>query len=424
MKYIEVNFDGLVGPTHHYAGLSTGNVASEINADSVSHPKQAALQGLAKMQLLHELGCAQGMIPPHPRPYLPLLNGQDIQEVPLELVQTVMSASNMWVANAATISPAPDTRDGKLHITPANLISKLHRAIEAEYTTQWFRTLFEDIEGVIIHDPLEAEDALADEGAANHMRLCKSHGELGAEVFVYGRGLGIEHVPQKYPVRQTREACEAIARQHQLSANKCLFIQQNPAVIDKGVFHNDVIAVANEYVLLYHEEAWVNTEKAVKQMQAMCDFTLCLLEIKTDELSVEEAVATYLFNSQIVTLPDNSMALIAPKECEEHPGTQCIIKRMVEAGDNPINAVHFVELRESMKNGGGPACLRLRMVMDQAMVTALGTNAAYSEVNAEKWKTWVDVHYPETLLSNALTGADVLAQIESVYDSMHDYIND
>ncbi|EGF31557.1 Succinylarginine dihydrolase, partial [Oxalobacteraceae bacterium IMCC9480] len=55
----EFNFDGLVGPSHNYAGLSFGNVASFNNVKSVSSPKQAALQGLAKMRALAARGFAQ-----------------------------------------------------------------------------------------------------------------------------------------------------------------------------------------------------------------------------------------------------------------------------------------------------------------------------------------------------------------------------
>ena len=62
MKYFEANFDGLVGPTHNYAGLSVGNVASLNNAKNTSNPKQAAKQGLAKMKALADLGMVQGVL--------------------------------------------------------------------------------------------------------------------------------------------------------------------------------------------------------------------------------------------------------------------------------------------------------------------------------------------------------------------------
>src|SRR4051794_41421658 len=67
---LEVNFDGIVGPTHNYAGLSFGNVASQAHGGSVSHPREAALQGLAKMKFLHDLGVRQAVLPPQPRPDL------------------------------------------------------------------------------------------------------------------------------------------------------------------------------------------------------------------------------------------------------------------------------------------------------------------------------------------------------------------
>ncbi|MGA8031441.1 MAG: N-succinylarginine dihydrolase, partial [Casimicrobiaceae bacterium] len=44
-----MNFDGIPGPTHNYSGLAQGNLAAERNAQQVSNPREAALQGLEKM---------------------------------------------------------------------------------------------------------------------------------------------------------------------------------------------------------------------------------------------------------------------------------------------------------------------------------------------------------------------------------------
>ena len=73
MKTYEVNFDGLVGNTHNYAGLAIGDKASMQHAFSISHPKEAALQGLGKMKLLMDLGLKQAVLPPQPRPAIPFL---------------------------------------------------------------------------------------------------------------------------------------------------------------------------------------------------------------------------------------------------------------------------------------------------------------------------------------------------------------
>src|SRR5690349_20397217 len=155
MKTVEANFDGLVGPTHNYAGLAYGNVASALNADKPSNPREAALQGLRKMKALHDLGLAQGVLPPHERPHLPTLRALGFtgkegevlaaaRRVAPGLLAACSSASAMWVANAATVSASPDTEDGRVHFTPANLCTQLHRALETRVTARVLRAVFPD----------------------------------------------------------------------------------------------------------------------------------------------------------------------------------------------------------------------------------------------------------------------------------------
>jgi len=138
MSGSEANFDGLVGPTHHYAGLSFGNEASTRNQNAAANPKLAAKQGLLKMKALADLGFAQGVLPPHERPHLATLRqmgfgGSDrevlaqAQAYSPRLLSSLSSASSMWVANAATVSPSADSADGRTHFTVANLNNKFHR---------------------------------------------------------------------------------------------------------------------------------------------------------------------------------------------------------------------------------------------------------------------------------------------------------
>ena len=70
---IEVQFDGLPGPTHHFGGLSQGNLASQAHAGFRSRPRAAARQSLAKMRRLLDLGAVQAVLPPLLRPDLDLL---------------------------------------------------------------------------------------------------------------------------------------------------------------------------------------------------------------------------------------------------------------------------------------------------------------------------------------------------------------
>jgi succinylarginine dihydrolase len=171
----EINFDGIVGPSHNYAGLSLGNLASTRNAGDVSQPRAAALQGVDKMRANLTLGLAQGIFLPHPRPHRQWLEqlGTTIEQAEAAIAANAMSASAMWAANAATVSPAPDTADGKCHLTVANLRTMPHRSHEWLSTYQQCRVAFADAAHFEVHAPVPP--AFGDEGAANHMRLAPAH---------------------------------------------------------------------------------------------------------------------------------------------------------------------------------------------------------------------------------------------------------
>ena len=195
MSLVEINFDGIVGPSHNYAGLSLGNIASASHKGEPSYPRAAALQGMAKMRSNLELGLAQGFLLPLPRPNFALIRelALDAASEPA-LIAAAWSASSMWTANAATVSPAPDTADGRCHLTPANLVTMIHRGQEWRDTRRQLALAFADERHFAVHDAVPA--SFGDEGAANHMRLCASHSATGVEVFVYGQQGG------RFPARQ------------------------------------------------------------------------------------------------------------------------------------------------------------------------------------------------------------------------------
>jgi len=404
----EVNFDGIVGPTHHYGGLAPGNLASQKNQLTVSRPRQAALQGLAKMKRLMDLGLHQGVLPPHPRPIFSYLRGQGLQGTDAEVIAEAgrtrpdllsmsYSAAAMWVANAATVSPSHDTADGKVHLTPANLIGTRHRALEADATTQILKSIFRDPHHFVVYDPLPRHRLLSDEGAANQMRLCRNHGTPGIELFVYGRNEEDPGAPspRKFAARQTLQASERIAAMHKLPPRRQLFLQQNPLAIDAGVFHNDVIAMSNENMLICHEQAFVNQRASLRAVRAAMDCEL-IFEVSQKELTLQEAVSTYLFNSQLVTLPSGEMLLICPSECESHSRARAVIDRLL-AEENPVTGVEFLDVRQSMKNGGGPACLRLRVVLTATELSRLHGNVLLTTERYEQLCSWVSKHYREEL---------------------------
>ena len=395
-KLVEINFDGIVGPSHNYAGLSLGNIASASHKGNASYPRAAALQGIAKMRGNLERGLAQGFLLPLPRPNFGLLRDLAVgDETNPALVAAAWSASSMWTANAATVSPAPDTGDGRCHLTPANLVTMLHRGQEWRDTQAQLKIAFGDQRHFAVHDAVPS--SFGDEGAANHMRFCDSHDAPGVEVFVFGRTGG------RFPARQHEQASRAVARLHGLEPRRCVFIEQNPAAIEAGAFHNDVVAVANEKVLFTHDQAFADQIDAYEAIRAVFP-DLHVVEVPESQVTLEEAIRTYLFNAQLVTLPTGEMALVVPSECQESASVWSWCERML-ASNGPIRHVIPVDVRQSMANGGGPACLRLRVVADPATVDA---RFMLDEAKAERIEAVIAQMWPETIQPNEI-GTEALA---------------
>ncbi|PVZ72204.1 N-succinylarginine dihydrolase [Pelagibaculum spongiae] len=434
MTAFEANFDGLVGPTHNYAGLSHGNLASSNNKALISNPKQAAKQGLLKMKTLADLGLVQGVLPPQLRPDIKTLkqlgyrgSDKEILEKTLQhsphMLSAVNSASSMWAANAATVSASADTYDHKVHFTPANLISKFHRAIEPQTTSKILAAIFNNPNHFVHHPHLPATSHFSDEGAANHSRLCTEHEQMGATLFVCGR-YGFEHdvpdtpdstcqSPQRFPARQTFEASQAIAHQHGLQ--KVVFARQNPQVIDMGVFHNDVIAVAHRNILFCHESAWVDQDKVIQQLNHHLDQQLKVFQVSKKELSIENAIKSYLFNSQLLTLKDQSVMLLMPQECQKNPE---VLAYLQSDAASWIDQQHFLDLRQSMRNGGGPACLRLRVVLNQKELNAVNQSTLLDQILFDRLSAWVEKHYRDQLQISDLADPQLLLESYTALDQL------
>lgn len=433
MAYYELNMDGLVGPTHHYAGLSTGNIASTKNAFSTANPQAAARQGLNKMRLLHHLGVKQAVLPPHQRPNLNLLHQLGFSGSPAAMVKRVKacnptllsaaySASSMWTANAATVSASLDTQNGRVHFTAANLISNLHRHQEADFSRLLLQRIFSNEHHFEHHAILPKTIMTADEGAANHSRLCASHGQNGMNLFVYGkRGLSSsksDPKPRHFPARQTREASEAIARSHQLNPDQTVFACQNPTAIDHGVFHNDVIAVANENLLLLHEDAFLEQPAVLHALHEKAPCPLHVIEVSRDQISLEDAVRSYLFNGQLISLRHNSMGYIVPAECEQSGPIKSFLDNLLASGNNPIQQIHYLDLKQSMKNGGGPACLRLRVPLSESELAAMHQGVLIDDTLLDTLDAWVMKHYRTELHASDLDDPALIHECLSALDAL------
>ena len=398
---VEINFDGIIGSTHNYAGLSFGNLAATRNAGAVAHPRAAALQGVAKMRANLALGLAQGILLPHRRPardWLAAL-GADPQRASAALRANAMSASPMWAANAATVSPAPDTTDGRCHLTVANLRTMPHRSHEWPETMAQLRMAFADEGAFAVHPPVP--QAFGDEGAANHMRVGSGHAAPCTEIFVYGEAGG------PFPARQHREASEAVARLHALNPAHTLFAQQSPEAIAAGAFHNDVVAVSNERVLFAHEKAFAQPERLFEALRTL-EPDVAVVEVPDAEVPLADAISSYLFNAQLVTPPDGMTTLIVPAEARETPSVWSYLERLV-AGNGPIRRVEVVDVRQSMANGGGPACLRLRVMADPS---AIDIRFLVDAGKLDRIAGVISAEWPEAIGLDDLGDAWLIATVE------------
>ena len=409
MTLVEINFDGIVGPSHNYAGLSLGNIASTANKGMIAFPRAAALQGVEKMRHNLALGLVQGILLPHPRPNRAWLEalGTTPEQVPDSLRPAAFSASAMWAANAATVSPAPDTADGRCHLTVANLRTMPHRSHEWPATLAQLKLAFADGRHFAVHAPVPP--SFGDEGAANHMRLGGSHGEAGVEVFVYGVRGGA------FPARQHVEASRAVARLHGLDPDRTLFVAQSEAAIAAGAFHNDVVAVANENVLFAHEQAFEDRDGFHAELKRLLS-GLEIVEVPANAVSLEEAIRSYLFNAQLVTLPDGGgMALIVPEEARETPRVWTWLEAMI-AGNGPIRRLCVIDVRQSMANGGGPACLRLRVVADP---TSVDPRFLVDEPKLDRIAALVADQWPEQIAPADLQSPALWRAIEEARRSLY-----
>ena len=431
MSAREVNFDGLVGPTHNYGGLALGNVASEKNVHSPSNPKAAAKQGLRKMKAIRDLGVPQAVLPPQERPAVAVLrdlgfegsDGEILRRVGTEapdLLTSCSSASSMWAANAATVGPSADSTDGKVHFTPANLRTNFHRAIETASTARILRAIFPGQDRFVHHDALPAIELFGDEGAANHTRLCESYDEPGVQLFVYGmRALDRGALrPARYPARQTFDASSAVSRLHRLPPSRVVFAQQHPSAIDAGAFHNDVVAVGNQNVFFVHEQAFLEPDRVERELRAKLEGTrLHWIEAAQKEVTLEEAVTSYLFNSQLVALPSRKMALVVPLETQQSQRVWAFLQRIL-AEQEVIDQIEVIDVRQSMRNGGGPACLRLRVVLTDTELARANGSVFLDDRLFQTLDAWIETHYRDRLTPDDLADPKLLDESRAALDEL------
>jgi succinylarginine dihydrolase len=275
--------------------------------------------------------------------------------------------------------------------------------------------IFADRKYFEVHDPLPACDLTADEGAANHSRLATSAGTV--HLFGWGRARNVSERPRLHPARQTREASEAVARLLHLPATRVVYWQQAAFAIDAGAFHSDVLAVGHDGFLMLHEAAFRDTGSLLGELRTHLSEELSLAIASERELPVQEAVVSYPFNSQVVSLPDGAVTIVAPREAEQSDQARHFLERVV-ADPNPVTSVHYVDVNDSMRNGGGPACLRLRVRLEPHEEQALRGRVLFSAALHRELAHCISRRYRDLLTIDDLADPAFLDEARTALDEI------
>ena len=421
----EINFDGLIGPTHNYAGLSQGNLASQKHLNQTSNPQAAALQGLDKMRLIMEQGIPQGFFLPHERPNLNILRALGFEGADDEvinrvakqnpaLLKNIYSASAMWTANAATFSPSIDSYDQNIHITPANLNTMFHRSIEHQFTKVQLELIFGG--AAKIHNPIKNISGYGDEGAANHLRVSAQHLKPGFQIFVYGSSAF--EAQQGLIARQAEEISQAVSTQHQLDPDRVLFLKQNEQAINSGSFHNDIVSLANEEVFIFHQEAFADRVELERVLHHLKDHVRGFhpIEILSENISLDDLVSSYLLNSQLITVENNEMLMLLPEEAQNH--SNCMQWLDEIKSSSPIKRIEFVDIRQSMMNGGGPACLRFKIVVNDDEFNQVNEKFLLNPKKLMNLRSLITKHYRDKLNPEDLFDIELMEESYRFLDEL------
>ena len=416
MATTEISFEGIPGPSHSFGGLAYGDFAAMASAGKKSNPRMAAKQCIQKIRLLVERGVPVIILPPHERPALWFLRnigyrGEDSQilqtvtESATWLLPVIYSSSGMWCANAATVIPSADAADALCHVVVANLAANLHRSLEPQFVLKVLQRILPESAGFDVQPCIPGNVNLWDEGAANHLRVAQDG--TGLHIFMYGRKAGKSFarlLQNRHHIlgRQTDEASLAVARLGHLPSGRILLAQQNQSVIDQGVFHNDVICMSAGMTLIVHEHAvhgWPQFRQELQRRAAALNLgDLNLIELKDKEISVKECVRTYLFNSQLVQLPDRKLLIVCPAGCQRSKQAAVALKK-IQSAMGPALTTEFIDLSESLANGGGPACLRLRVRVTEKQLQAVSRLAFIASPELlDRLETTIDRRYRDDLM--------------------------
>ncbi len=108
--------------------------------------------------------------------------------------------------------------------------------------------------------------------------------------------------------------------------------------------------------------------------------------------------------------------IVVPEECRQRDNVWRYLQTLTEQAASPIDEVQLFDLRESMRNGGGPACLRV--VLNEAERAAVNRGSLMTDARYQQLTRWVEKHYRDRLHSNDLADPQLLREVHQALDEL------
>jgi succinylarginine dihydrolase len=178
-----------------------------------------------------------------------------------------------------------------------------------------------------------------------------------------------------------------------------------------------VIAVGYGSTLLCHEHAWLRQDAVLADLQARVGESFTPIVVHASEVSVDDAVGSYLFNSQLLPRTDGALVLVAPAECRENARVAAYLDTLLGGGGPIVELVAF-DLKQSMRNGGGPACLRLAVELTAAERAAIEPRVFLDDALAGELDAWIRRNYRDRLAPDDLADPALLDETRRALDEL------
>ena len=110
------------------------------------------------------------------------------------------------------------------------------------------------------------------------------------------------------------------------------------------------------------------------------------------------------------------MQLILPEEVKDFSNCMSWLDKLKQISD--VKTFNFVDIRQSMMNGGGPACLRLKVILNEEEQNNLNQKFLMNNKKLDSIKLLIEREYRDVLYPDDLKDPSLLDESRRVLDEL------